>query len=1091
MTMFKKKKLLLPVFFLFLIGYAVAGLPTLQPNDSTLTYSDKFNFTGPSIDLQITPYITYDLIESKLDTKTKALTPIIEKQNGNWKYGLNLGLADAIDTSKVTKITFKLTSSTIKWKEAKIVGQRIVYGDWYFDFSDLAAFELKIVDVQTIEITKVANQKTLFLDPIIGQNFGNNWLNGQHGYRLDAQTVYFVNNDDSKTNIVILKSTDNGSTWNVDINLTQGSGGNESPSVAFYEDYNVVVIAFSDTPNLVEVYKCDYDESDCDSNANFSKVYGFFPSNPNYETLRVSSDTNNDGYSCIGALYNSGAENQDDFYIRCFHVNSDINVAGNLTGEVMVAENIEDLPGLYGSIVFDKDNNITYFPVMNYNNYLTDHRIEMYYSTNGITTWGTFVLDAYPGSGGGQFPYGDWNGNATKFCWREAGVNDIVCRTCNAAEDCTTDNTNWAEQTVLTASSYSVAFPSVTADWNGNWYVNGIGDGNVVRRYIFDANGALGEEQNVVSDGTTYTQSQITVSNSTGNIDYFYKTDTASYFFTEKSVAGIGTAAEPPAIYGLTANFTNSTPAILDTERGITSTTIDLNDLSTTTTAGDINQWLWKDNSSQFSTDQNTTRTYSVSADHNICLTASTTDLNEDTFCKTISIQSIAQGLSFTTRPHELGLKAWNIDFNGTATNESDITSWVWDFNSSGKISGQDINHTFSAFGDYNVCLTASVSDSNKMYCDTISTYLLTVKIPLNEKSSVEITPFTARIESGSIVQDQNGLDMDTNFFLINTTTYRATVADSNGNYYPASYLVTTSVGTSEYTLQPYLSDEVYTLFYVFDNYAKTPLANVRIQIQRSISNVGVQTISETLTDSTGTASASFVIGGLYTINFYYEDELKYSMTLVPSSTDPIYIYLDLTTTTPITPLVYKEITVSWQPDDGSYYVPDTNILDFNQTISIINGTIQTIQIIAVNDGNTLYDQNFSSNGGTFSQSFDLNSISVGYPIYYTILIYTTDGNYFFYYTNYVVKPTTVFGTFMSALDDIKNALGENLTGIIAIFVTMIICGGAVAGTPINMKGSSILAGVMLGIFTFIGWLNFYLFALIAFGILALWLWSG
>lgn len=546
----------------------------------------------------------------------------------------------------------------------------------------------------------------------------------------------------------------------------------------------------------------------------------------------------------------------------------------------------------------------------------------------------------------------------------------------------------------------------------------------------------------------------------------------------------------------VTSSFSFTAPTAIDNELSIF-TTVDLNDTSTITD-GNATTWKWFNGGTSFHTDQNISVEFKSSGDHNICLNITVQDGSDinysDINCNTITIQEYPQNLEFTNTLHEPDLSSFNFDFNGTADNDTNITSWVWDFNDGTHMEGQDLNYTFATSGDFNVCLTATTpTDLNKIACNTVSPYTLTVKIPLNEKDFAEITPFTVRIESTTSVQDLNAQNADAVFHISATETYRIKVYDTNGIFYPRTYYVSITEGTGSYTIQPYLTDELYTLIYVFDNYSKMPLNDVKIQIKKIISGTNT-IIQEMRTDGTGTAGVSFIINDQYTAEFYIGDTLKYSMTLFPSSADAIYVYLDLNQFVPITEYHPTDIQIAWQPPEGRVAVPDTNILDFNQTITIAYGTIQEIQIIMVNDGNTVYDSNFTVGvgaGGLFTQQFDLNSFNTGYPVYCTIIIRTTDGNFFVFNTAYVIKPASVWGDFFSALEDIGNEFGPTFTNLAAIFITLFICGAAMKVATVNVKGISIMAGVMLGIFVFLGWLNFYLFALMAMGILAMWLFEG
>lgn len=77
---------------------------------------------------------------------------------------------------------------------------------------------------------------------------------------------------------------------------------------------------------------------------------------------------------------------------------------------------------------------------------------------------------------------------------------------------------------------------------------------------------------------------------------------------------------------------------------GINSVDVDLNDTSTAINLT-LDEWLWDQNGTSFSSDQNTTQNYTAVGDYNVCLTAfADTNNYQDQVCQTISVSECSAG---------------------------------------------------------------------------------------------------------------------------------------------------------------------------------------------------------------------------------------------------------------------------------------------------------------------------------------------------------------------------------------------------------------------------------------------------------------
>lgn len=557
--------------------------------------------------------------------------------------------------------------------------------------------------------------------------------------------------------------------------------------------------------------------------------------------------------------------------------------------------------------------------------------------------------------------------------------------------------------------------------------------------------------------------------------------------------SGLATFEAEETAINLVANFEYTAPIpVLDPDEGITSVTIDFNDISSLQVGTDANAWKWYDNSVLFSTDQNTSRTYTTVGDHNIMFWIEADDGNTDTEEKTITINNMVSGVDFTWKPHDLALTTWNIDFNGTADDVSDVSAWTWDFNGDGKASGQDVNHTFPSAGDYNVCLTAtSISDENKMHCEVITPFRLTVKVPIDESNFSLITNYRVKVESLSqnLVQDKNNLSTDTNFFISNEDDFLVTVSDSNGNYYPRKYIITTVSGTAIYELQPYLSsisEGIITNVYTRGNqYSQLIKTHVLIKAYKYVSGEGRVLVESVLTDMKGEALMTFIANDTYDIEVWIGDDLIFSDNYI-STDDTFYIYID-------------DKTFYWNVTMGRVmvrFIPSGDLLTIHystltQEIEATEETIDKIKVVIFNKDSNIYSQTFTS-GVSSGYTNAISLAGLTYDSNYTLDVYvfarTLSGKWYqaktvyFFETkfNWVYLLQTGMRNDFGCSDDPSDTCSPLL--FIALFITTIGVGALSASIGIwRADWLSFLGLAILAIFAYLWWVPWYVYLIMMF----------
>jgi PKD repeat protein len=124
------------------------------------------------------------------------------------------------------------------------------------------------------------------------------------------------------------------------------------------------------------------------------------------------------------------------------------------------------------------------------------------------------------------------------------------------------------------------------------------------------------------------------------------------------------------------------------------------------------NQWLWDFGDGNTSTEQNPDHTYATPGTYEICLTV-TNNAGSVTTCQTIAVVLIPVA-DFEFMDDGIG----TVTFTDVSINEP--TSWSWDFGDGNMSTEQNPVHTYSATGNYTVCLRAINSAGDNVTCQDL-----------------------------------------------------------------------------------------------------------------------------------------------------------------------------------------------------------------------------------------------------------------------------------------------------------------------------------------------------------------------------------
>ena len=117
-------------------------------------------------------------------------------------------------------------------------------------------------------------------------------------------------------------------------------------------------------------------------------------------------------------------------------------------------------------------------------------------------------------------------------------------------------------------------------------------------------------------------------------------------------------------------------------------------------TTGGATSWLWDFGDGNTSTQQNPTHTYASTGNYTVCLTT-TSACGSDSSCRSIQVSCNVPATNWTNTSNELTSTFTDITTGGA-------TSWFWDFGDGNTSTLQNPTHTYSAPGNYTVCLTTT-----------------------------------------------------------------------------------------------------------------------------------------------------------------------------------------------------------------------------------------------------------------------------------------------------------------------------------------------------------------------------------------------
>ncbi|MCB9232505.1 MAG: PKD domain-containing protein [Bacteroidia bacterium] len=145
---------------------------------------------------------------------------------------------------------------------------------------------------------------------------------------------------------------------------------------------------------------------------------------------------------------------------------------------------------------------------------------------------------------------------------------------------------------------------------------------------------------------------------------------------------------------------------------------------SSTSSPGNITLFSWNFGDGGTSTNPQPTHTYTANGVYQVCLFISTSDGCQSTYCQYITVNCVPTPTCQASFGWIFGANGCpNVVFIDSSTaSPGNIVSWHFDFGDGSSLNVPTATHTYTANGDYGVCLTITTSDScTSTWCDTIS----------------------------------------------------------------------------------------------------------------------------------------------------------------------------------------------------------------------------------------------------------------------------------------------------------------------------------------------------------------------------------
>jgi hypothetical protein len=347
-------------------------------------------------------------------------------------------------------------------------------------------------------------------------------------------------------------------------------------------------------------------------------------------------------------------------------------------------------------------------------------------------------------------------------------------------------------------------------------------------------------------------------------------------------------------------------------------------------------------------------------------------------------------------------------------------------------------------------------------------------------------------------------IDINADYYDINwinniEKTYVIDVYDMNEEYNKRRYtIVAPATPFTYYELQPYLINKNRgspVLIHTLSAVNSSVLPFIRIKVWKNIGEPTIRLVEDVITDDKGEAYVFLEYNGIYIFDTYYDNNIFIKEFNITATKPNIYLYLDLGSI-PI-PIIVGGLSASFTPISPSIKSLTTGTTTFTATLHnsdnlpiSITTTIKTTNGIDLDSPQTWT----GTTGNTFT--FTVNNEDMNETLVITkIQVTTIDGNTYVYQKTYYTTNSfganyNIYWGFSTGLkQDLKCSTDPNIPCFplltLAIIITIIF--GLYLSSLAGQFGSqniSIIFAILLGLFTYVGWVPIILMGVVVFIVL-------
>lgn len=391
---------------------------------------------------------------------------------------------------------------------------------------------------------------------------------------------------------------------------------------------------------------------------------------------------------------------------------------------------------------------------------------------------------------------------------------------------------------------------------------------------------------------------------------------------------------------------------------------------------------------------------------------------------------------------------------------------------------------------------TGNIEITKTTTINTVS--YITIKRPKDELTNAIIDANYNVILSGSSSMVDLNLATDKNYYVksnvnVAITSNKTLTGTTTLQYYQRNYTTNISSDTNTYVLQPYLLDKTDSSLYqlITQTKSRNALSNISIFIYKTIDG-NLTLVTSGTTDVTGIAS--FYLNNLttYYIRMYSGTTLVYSSDNFTPIASPTYFNFDIESTN-VKPLDVNALKVVWTPSAEYLYTDATQLTQSvtGENIASISAIIYDYNVQGdFNAGyRVIYGVSTACSGNTCSltENFSFFDINSSKPFYVDFYVTLSDGNWAIFTHRYYKGSTSNLNLF-ELMRNVRTDFGCSKdaskpcggTMILSIILVIIALGGlAFKFGFVNQGGIGIIALGLLGLFTYVGWFFWIIYAAI------------